>query len=712
MAETPEEKLKREQEESRQRTRAILDELMAAKSPQVEQSYLSPEEITDYKTRFRDNLNRRDDATKYLMGLLFNKTPDPTAPGDPSRDIIFERDPNRMADEMKAADRRGKSKVGNFFRNIDYFLGDGRTRDLKIAGDRQKEAMIQLGDLLREQGTELTRGMNANNFLSNANTRNNQNATKIAIGAEQKMNDSANKSANDMFKQLMESQKFASQDALRQSQIGVNTARKKQLEDFAPYGRAGSKEQQDAMQIIKFRQEGKNDLADQLQAEMRRAHGERLGGQALLNALRGGGGSISETLIQGVDPATGNKTIMKFPKVTRQLNPLRDAILQGQNPFETFGVKIPGLGSSQNSNETGPKIPVSQRPVAPTKAAKIVSTAMGKAQDEAQKQFIATQALTEGLNKSQVESDASRARLGHRYTLDNAPTNPNAIDTGLKPSGNVKDVKDFTKFDSEINTAARAFMSAAAKGTHKKVYGWQNNKLTAINDLADSVLPGAFGSKIASKSTDPTFEVNRIFPDKTGDKEKDSFNIASRQLVNKVLAATQLDETGKVVNEREMNNILQRLPRPTDEPSIALEKMLNFTISARVSSYLAAKGYNKTQIQKVNGYLGDYLSPRVKQIRDQIENAPAQYANHKVSSHDEAINDIDFLDLDPEALIGDALYRYVKSKPGASLKDIEKDTGVRIRRLIPDDDSPQAPPNQDREFLDNLRKMRSLPRRK
>ena len=225
---------------------------MAAKSPQVEQSYLSPEEIADYKSRFRDNLNRRDDATKYLMGLLFNKTPDPTAPGDPMRDIIHERSPNQMASELKADDRRGKSKIGNFFRDIDYFLGDGKKRDLGIAAAKQTQAMNMLDNILKDQGTELGRAMNANNFLSSQNTRNNQNAAKIAIGAEQKMNDSASKAQNDMFRQLMDSQKFQVNKDLAEKRGEWLDAQTDRAKKYAPLGQGLPQEMRAAQHLYQL----------------------------------------------------------------------------------------------------------------------------------------------------------------------------------------------------------------------------------------------------------------------------------------------------------------------------------------------------------------------------------------------------------------------------------------------------------------------------
>ena len=64
-------------------------------------------------------------------------------------------------------------------------------------------------------------------------------------------------------------------------------------------------------------------------------------------------------------------------------------------------------------------------------------------------------------------------------------------------------------------------------------------------------------------------------------------------------------------------------------------------------------------------------------------------ANRKVATYEDAIKNLDFRAIDPEDLIGDALYAYAK-KNGTSLANIEKAIGVRVRRLIPDDDSPQV----------------------
>ena len=230
-----------------------------------------------------------------------------------------------------------------------------------------------LDNILKDQGTELGRAMSANNFLSNANTRNNQNAAKIAVGAEQKMNDSASKAQNDMFRQLMDSQKFQVNKDLAEKRGEWLDAQTDRAKKYAPLGQGLPQEMRAAQHLYQLEREGKTEEANALRNEIRTAQVVK----ALINQGAKGNETTSRTgQTWGVD-ANGQKVPLETTSTSTKHNPSAPLFAQfaqgilgggGQNPL-IQSRRIPQISPQSLMQAASQSAPETQAP-------QIVSQAM------------------------------------------------------------------------------------------------------------------------------------------------------------------------------------------------------------------------------------------------------------------------------------------------------------------------------------------------
>jgi len=710
------EKTKKEEEERLKlaQFRAMMEE--AAKTVQrgtpsqqvqTEPLSLSGDQIKEYQGRLTKNLDDREKLRGFLMSFLKREGIDPTAPTDPSRDYSINMTPGMLAKEIKQKDREGKSGIGNFFRNIDYALGDGSGRDKASAEAQQKTAIMALQDILRDNGTEIRNTMGdqaklAKNWMElqqRGGKIQADNATKQA-GVEQKALDSSYQNTmtgirgNDMLSMNPFKQK------LMESQVKVNENRA-----LRPSVGMFSREMNEIMEIQRLRDAGENEKADLLDRELKKRKAAGLFNQL---ALKGGMDTERGQIIQGLSK-DGNILTKEMRVGNKVINPWREALtkrLQGGDSPQGQASSTVTYAGAEPITQTLTN--AARNATTPQKVAKIVDKAVGKATSDSQRQFIATQALTEGLTPKQIENDALRGKIGHRYTLEDlTPDDPSIVDTGIKKQGEktMNIAKEMENVSNKINTATRLVVDGASTGMLKKVFGAGNNWLSTGNEFLEA-LPFGIG-KNKSTASNLTHNVERIYPGitKSSDPQVQQFANQLEALMISARAATNLEESGKALNEVEIEQAKSRLPKITDTPEVALQKILTYSLTAQMSGYLASKGYGIKQIQNVQKYLGDYLTPRINQITQRVQNAPAQSANGKYAKPQDAVKDISFREIDPEDIIGEGLYEFAKKK-GVNFKDIAKLAGVKMRRLVPDEGSSGVIDPMGQQIVEELRKIK------
>lgn len=662
---------------------------------------LSPEQIKEYQGRLTTNLNKRDQLRDYLMSFLERESLDPS--GDPNAANLRTRlTPDILANEMKKRDREGKSKIGNIFRNIDYALGDGRGRDLGIAKGQQQLAVQALQDILKDSGTEIRNTVRdqaglAQNLLRLTQTGAATQGNLAAKQAQVKQNAINSAHRNTMLG--IQGNDILSMNPFKQELMKSRTDLNKHQLDFAPFGRGGTKEMQDAQIIMKLREKGKNEQADELERQLKE---KKAMNYMMQMASKGGFGTTREQIIPGQD-AKGNVTYTKALASSQVNNPWRDKVeaMLAPSGKATSTVKYASAPIEETLTNAA------KNATTPQKVSRIVNKAVGNAASANQKQHIATQAIMEGLTPEQIRNDAAKAKAGQRYVIEDAAIAPGVTNTGMKkPGPQITKTKEMEAADRKINTSARFMIDAASSGVLNKAFGPQNRKLTAFKNLAEGTLPDWFSKKISPGGDDPSHTIDRILPDWSNAKDPEvrQFYNEYKSLILSSRSATTLKETGKALNESEIRQIMERLPQPSDTPEVALEKMVTFALTERVESYFADKNYDSEQIKKISGYVGDYISPRVKEISQKTKDALLG----KIPRDSIKYN---FRHIDPEDVLGESLYTYAK-KNGMSLKDLEYSTGLRIRRLIPDDDT-QGSRNftAPKSLIDSLKNPLGLKRR-
>jgi len=689
-----EEKRKRENAVYEQRLNDIQNRLMG-QSPQVDQVYLSPDELKNYKSRLTSNLDKREELRDYLMGMLFKKTIDPT---DPMADMIVERTPGKMAKEFRQEDRAGKSKIGNFFRDIDYALSNYGTRDRQIASNRQKEAMQLLDNVLKDQGGEIQRGFGMQNTMAKANADREQKGVIAGANIAQKQQDMDQKEAAraQTFDQLRKvtDAKIGRMDSQNQMDIWRR--------QFSPFGQGGSKELQDAKLLYNMEKNGDKEGAAKLRKELQDSRAQKL---LMELAGKGGFGSTRNQVIQGTD-ANGNLLIKNVPVTTTPgENPFRQMFMdqlqrdKGAAPNSPTQVKSP-----QNVAQNLTQEAVNQ--TSPKKAVAVVNKALENAASDSQKQYIAAQGLTKGLTADQIKNDAIKAKMGGQYTIEDAPLGDGVVNTGMKKTGAAgKDIKEWADMDSKITSGTTELLKFASTGKLNKVFGPGNNWLSTMTALSKAA-PFGIGKLIAPGNSDnPTHEVERMYPGitKSSDPDVQRFVNTMESLIPAAKAAVQLLETGKVTNEQEMERLNLRFPKITDTPEVAVQKLVSTAITIRMTSYLASKNYTREQIQKINSYMGAYLTPRVKEISDKVFNGRALNANGVIGSPSDVVRDINLRALDPEDTIGVALENAAKQS-GVPFDDLVKSVGLKARKLVPDNSPAIGTPQSAEDRLNQIRK--------
>lgn len=661
-----EEKKKRELEKATQRE--LISKANESVSTGVDASSLPQDKLQLFQKLIEENLLRREAAMKFFEEQM-------------------KRDPNVEARRLKQADREGRNPVANFFRNLDYALGDGAGRDKAIAQKQISDARTSYDSLAKDQGLEINRAIGDQNKLFTALKGIEQRGNAAAMSAQGRMMQNDTAAALGGQRNTIAAGRADSLNQRDASQIKLNEHKMQ----FSPFGAFG-KDFNEILHLQRLREQGKGAEADLLEKEMK---DRKALNYIMQMASKGGFGTTREQIIPGVD-ARGNVTYTKGTATSRVNNPWRDKL-------ETMLQNPQGKASSTiKYDESSPTTAVEQLKEAATnanpqkKAVQVVNKAIGKSASDNQKQFIAAQALSLGLSPKQIESDAARARLGDRYVVDDASDGENVINTGMKKAGvstQMDKVRPLASADSKINTAARSIIDAGAEGKLDKIFGPGNNKLSAIKQTIGATTPGWFSKSVlpASEIKDVSQIVERMYPEltKTKDPEVRQFVNQITNLVGTARAAVALKESGKALTTFELEDIESRLPKLTDTPEVAIEKMVTFALTERMSDYLATKGYSLDSIQKANNVIGDYIGPRVKQIVKEIGDAKAYNANGAVKSRKEAVKHLDFRVIDPEDIFGDAVYTAVK-KSGGTLRDFEAKTGIKVRRLIPDDGSPTS----------------------
>jgi len=676
-----EEQRKKDREEFEKR----LNDLAARRDermPSVDQIFLNENQIKDYQSRLTTNLDKREELRDYLLGLLFKsqKTQDPEV--DPTTgDVTYTEGrrikpitANTLANEAKQEDRVGKSKIGNFFRNIDYSLSDYKTRDMGVGANQQRQAMQLLDNLLKDQGTEIGRSINTQNTFAAKNAQINQKTDKDAADVALRTRALDQKDVAQGFGDVLRGMQIQGvQDmnkkkgALIDSQTEGQNLRNK---FFAPYG---SREYQDAYQMEKAANGGKDPDPEKVQ--------ERINKTLLMKGIisRGARGNESTTrtgVTWGID-ANNQKVPLPTTSTSTKANPYAAV-------FDDMVAKSGLLGGGQGSSSNSPvrqqlaQAAVQSRPE--MRAPGIVNEAIKNTQDKNTRVAQATEALNLNLPPAQIKEDERRRRLGYRYTIDRNPNSPKGKDGVFASGGGIKDTNLSSNLRTKLNTGSHFMLEAGATGVLDKALGAGNNPIAADQKVGESFLPNFLTEKMAPQSANPDVALRRLFPGIDQDADTREFKVRFTQLMDGLGFDIQKDATGLQALGQEMERIKGMLPQTTDAPTIALSAMLTLATQKLVEGHLIRKGYSPDDAEEVARLSGDYIAPRVSYLKDKVsatkKDLRAMYANGSIPP-DAANKKFSVADLDPDDIIGEAL-----SIKGRNFGDIP----IKIRKLIPDGD--------------------------
>jgi len=722
-----EEQRKKDREEFEKR----LNDLAARRDermPSVDQIFLNENQIKDYQSRLTTNLDKREELRDYLLGLLFKsqKTQDPEV--NPSTgDVTYTEGrrikpitANTLANEAKQEDRRGKSKIGNFFRNIDYSLSDYKTRDMGVGANQQRQAMQLLDNLLKDQGTEIGRSINTQNTFAAKNAQINQKTDKDAADVALRTRALDQKDVAQGFGDVLRGiQVQGVQDmnkkkgALMDSQTEGQNLRNK---FFAPYG---SREYQDAFQLEKAANGGKDPDPAKVEERMNKS----LLMKGLINMASKGGGSGSTRVSNNVrwsKDSQGREVAIPYT-TSSQSTPGNNAgrglleemarekgLLNLRTPRTQMNgaPQVPQAQEQERPQMGGPTpqaqmnpmgaspieagVRAAQQAVPSMKAPRAVEKALSNVKDERKRTFLAEQAINYGLDAKQIAQDAKDQEIGKRFTIDYNPrVRQGEEGTGSDKTQDARAAKE--SYLTDINIFTNSLMKAAADGTLEKTLGMGGNWGDKIVSAAKTVNPlkSVFGITF-NDSRDPTYDLKRIFPSGNWeDTDVKDFAIQYKKMISSLTATKQKQDTGLAAHVAEMENILATLPKTSDAPEVALTTMLTFAISERMKGYLTkTKGYSVEEADKLYGMVGDYIAPRVKMLSQKVLSAKARYANGEITNRADVAKEFSIADLDPDDIIGRAM-----EEKGIQFS---KNLPISIRRLTPKENEPPMPQQQQR----------------
>jgi len=693
-----EEQRKKDREEFEKR----LNDLAARRDermPSVDQIFLNENQIKDYQSRLTTNLDKREELRDYLLGLLFKsqKTQDPEV--DPTTgDVTYTEGrrikpitANTLANEAKQEDRVGKSKIGNFFRNIDYSLSDYKTRDMGVGANQQRQAMQLLDNLLKDQGTEIGRSINTQNTFAAKNAQINQKTDKDAADVALRTRALDQKDVAQGFGDVLRGMQIQGvQDmnkkkgALIDSQTEGQNLRNK---FFAPYG---SREYQDAYQMEKAANGGKDPDPTKVEQRMNKA----LITKGLINmSSRGGGGSSrTSTNVHWSKDAQGRDVPIPYTTSSQSSNNgggnkgILEELARQAGVLNLRSPRTKMSGEPQMSQETTPQsnrvtsaLTSAARQVAPSiKAPRAVEKAIKNTTDENSRQWIASEAIKYKLDAPQIKEDERKRALGSTFVTD---WNPKARQGYEGTGGGAEMIKRReldTKLRSNLDTAGKFMLEAAADGTLEKVMGYGQGMGGRLTKIAEIMSPSSIKNWLVPATEDPDYGLRRMFPGLGQDEDSQRFRTQFAGMMAELGFDIQKDATGLQALGQEMERIKKMLPQSTDEPTVALTAMLNMAIKKRVEGHFLRKGYSSEQATEMAAIAGDYVTPRIKSLTEKARSARAEYANGKIKNRADIAKQFSLTAFDPDDMIGAA----VEAK-GIPLELLP----VQMRRLKPKETS-------------------------
>ena len=690
-------------------------------SQSIEQMFLSPDQVKEYQGRLTKNLDDREKLRSFLMSFLKREGVDPTAPTDPSRDYSINMTPGMLAKEIKQKDREGKSGIGNFFRNIDYALGDGSGRDKASAEAQQKTAIMALQDILRDNGTEIRNTAKMQNDMVRDNNRARTTAGTALGNMAAKQFGAETAASSGLVKDVLQGMQVqgvqdmnVKKGALMDSQTEGQNLRNK---FFVPYG--GSREYNDAFNLEKAANGGKEPDPQKVEERMNKA----LLLKGLIGMASRGGGSGSTRVSNNVrwsKDSQGREVAIPYT-TSSQSTPGNNAgrglleemaretgLLNLRTPRTQMNgaPQVPQAQEQERPQMDGPTpqaqmnpmgaspieagVRAVQQSVPSMKASRAVEKALSNVKDERKRTFLAEQAINYGLNAKQIAQDAKDQEIGKQFTIDYNPrVRQGEEGTGSDKTQDAKAAK--ADYLTDITSFSNSLMKAAADGTLEKTLGMGGSLGSKFVAGMKSINPlkSAFGFEF-NTSKDPDYDLKRIFPSGNWeDTDVKDFAIQYKKMVSSLVATKQRQDTGLAAHVAEMENILATLPKTSDAPEVALTTMLTFAISERMKGYLTkTKGYSVEEADKLSGMVGDYIAPRVKMLSQKVLSAKARYANGEITNRADVAKEFSIADLDPDDIIGRAM-----EEKGIQFS---KKLPISIRRLAPKENEPPRPQQQQR----------------
>ena len=545
--------------------------------------------------------------------------------------------------------------------------------------------------------------MNANNFLSSQNTRNNQNAAKIAIGAEQKMNDSASKAQNDMFRQLMDSQKFQVNKDLAEKRGAWLDAQTDRAKKYAPLGQGLSADMRNEQYLYDLEQSGPEGKA-KAQALRRQALTTRIANAMITQGAKPNEATSRTSIHWDKDPLGRTVPIPYTTSQSREATPQQKAfqsLMSRINPQQLLGGNISSV-LEENSPATNPqgnvggviqpgnvmeKPPkkkeviktlgeVIQNSAPEVKAPQAVAKAITNVQNTNDRQWAAQQAIKYKLDADQIKEDERKRSLGATFVTDWNPR----VKKGFEGTGGIK--KDGDKLEAKlrgnIDTAGKFMLEAAADGTLDKVMDYGQGWGSRIHKIGETMAPQSIKNWLIPATEDPDYQLRRMFPGLGQDEDSQRFRVQFKEMMSGLGFDIQKDSTGLQALGQEMERIKSMLPQGTDSPTVALTAMLNMAVKKRVEGHFIRKGYTPDQATEMAAIAGDYITPRIKMLTDRAKtakrDADAARANGKPFKREDIAKRFNVNDFDPDDIIGAAI-----EAKGISLESLP----VQMRRLRP-----------------------------
>lgn len=661
-----------EEKKRRELERATQKELIAkaneSVSTGVDASSLPQDKLQLFQKLIEENLLRREAALKFFEEQM-------------------KRDPNVEARRLKQADREGRNPVANFFRNLDYALGDGAGRDKAIAQKQISDARTSYDSLAKDQGLEINRAIGDQNKLFTALKGIEQRGTSSALGAQGKMMQNDTAAALGGQRNTIAAGRADSQNALDaekanllQQQVETTKLRNQY---FTPMGVG-----QDAAFAALIERMRKTDPkgAAELEAKGRE--------NAMVRSAIGGmfkpqGGQTSTTTRPNVhwtkdykgrdvevrgDPITTTTTRGGGGMGVDPTKFLQGLLNKGETGRDSAS-PIEALRSAVNQAEQNRA----------AKPASIVNQALVNTENRNDRVSQAAQAVTKNLSPSQIQEDEKKRRLGYRWSID---VNP-AVKQGKPGTRSSAEIEKAVKLDttlrSEMTTASNFMLEAASTGVLDRAMGKGNNPVGADQRIGEILMPNILMKQFGTDAYNPDYELRRLFPGLDSDEDTRDFRAKFTEFMSSMGFNIQKDATGLQALGQEMERIKSRLPKDTDNPTMALTAMLTLSTKKLVEGYLLTRGYDDDTSVEVARLVGDYVMPRVKYLKDKVQTTKADlkalYANGRIPAN-AANKKFSAADLDPADMIGAAI-----EAKGLNFEDFP----ISIRKLTSKTTSNKSP---------------------